>query len=778
MARGDADRPQPRQDPRRAQSRRSSSPGSTRRRQRRCGARETLAIPGAAFRKTGLGKDVTDKFLARTAGRAEGRLRRHHHVGARFVLHRMPPHIRTVCLEFFGQVRDSTPAIVEIKRLPRRAARRRDPRGPRASRRALREGGGLRDQGQAPRPAEDGAARRHRRRRRRRGREGGVRGGAHRQRARRRRASSPCRAEARKKFWLDRARTAAIARHTNAFKINEDVVIPLERLGDYTDGIERHQHRAVAREQARAAATRSRRSSRAGARARVGSGRRGAAADGGARREGRARRATLDRRRRAPAGRTCYAGIDDDVSRRCRIARSSSRGRPSSRRRSRRSSPAAPSRRCWRAASRSTREMLRGRVFVALHMHAGDGNVHTNIPVNSDDYAMLQEANAAVARIMALARALGGVISGEHGIGITKLEYLTDGGARAVRRVQGEGRSGGPLQRAASCCPAPTCASAYTPSFSLIGHESLILEAVARSAQIADSIKDCLRCGKCKPVCATHVPRANLLYSPRNKILATSLLIEAFLYEEQTRRGVSLAPLRRVLRRRRPLHRLPQVREAVPGRHRLRRRVDRDAQPAARRQGSSGSARARRRRCSSSTRPTRRRSSCTKRAMIDWGYTAQRLAHRVAKRLGVARRRREHPPATTGAPPLKAQVIHFINKPMPGGLPKRTSRALLDIEDDAIVPIIRDPARRRATPTRCSTFPGCGSERLFSQVGLATQAMLWHVGAQTVLPPGYLCCGYPQTSAGEADAGSRSSPTTACCSIASPTRSTISTSRR
>src|SRR5262249_36435525 len=71
------------------------------------------------------------------------------------------------------------------------------------------------------------------------------------------------------------------------------------------------------------------------------------------------------------------------------------------------------------------REVLRSRVFIALHMHAGDGNVHTNIPVNSDDYAMLQEATAAVARIMALARSLGGVISGEHGIGITKLEYLT-----------------------------------------------------------------------------------------------------------------------------------------------------------------------------------------------------------------------------------------------------------------------------------------------------------------------------------------------------------------
>ena len=32
--------------------------------------------------------------------------------------------------------------------------------------------------------------------------------------------------------------------------------------------------------------------------------------------------------------------------------------------------------------------VLRSRVFVALHMHAGDGNVHTNIPVNSDDYGL------------------------------------------------------------------------------------------------------------------------------------------------------------------------------------------------------------------------------------------------------------------------------------------------------------------------------------------------------------------------------------------------------
>jgi Fe-S oxidoreductase len=72
-----------------------------------------------------------------------------------------------------------------------------------------------------------------------------------------------------------------------------------------------------------------------------------------------------------------------------------------------------------------------------------------------------------------------------------------------------------------------------------MGHESLIMQQ-SDIGEIANSIKDCLRCGKCKPVCTTHVPQSNLLYSPRDKILATSALIEAFLYEEQTRRGVSI----------------------------------------------------------------------------------------------------------------------------------------------------------------------------------------------------------------------------------------------
>jgi len=135
--------------------------------------------------------------------------------------------------------------------------------------------------------------------------------------------------------------------------------------------------------------------------------------------------------------------------------------------------------------------------------------------------------------------------------------------------------------------------------------------------------------------------------------------------------------------------------------------------------------------------------------MIEWGYGAQRLAHRALGTLARAQTRR--PPATTGPAPLKEQVVHFVNKRMPGGLPKRTARALLDIEDRNYVPIIRDPVKTTSDSEAVFYFPGCGSERLFSQVGLATQAMLWHVGVQTVLPPGYLCCGYPQRGAGEYD---------------------------
>jgi Fe-S oxidoreductase len=383
-------------------------------------------------------------------------------------------------------------------------------------------------------------------------------------------------------------------------------------------------------------------------------------------------------------------------------------------------------------------------------MHAGDGNVHTNIPVNSDDYDMLARASDAVARIMALARSLGGAISGEHGIGITKLEFLEAAELEAFRAykaaVDPEGRfNAGKLLAGADL------ANAYTPSFALIGAESLILDETDLG-RVAGAIKDCLRCGKCKPPCATHVPRANLLYSPRNKILATSLLIEAILYEEQTRRGVALAHY----------DEFGDVADHCTVCHKCEPAcpVDIDFGDVSiimrnhlRRAG--------KRRFNAGTRASMlflnltdpRAVKVARTVMIDWGYRLQRFGYDTMKRLGVAKKQTANPPLTTGQKPLRAQVVHFLNKPMPGKLPKKTARALLDIEDARVVPIVRDPAKVSENSDAVFYFPGCGSERLFSQVGLATQAMLYEVGTQCVLPPGYLCCGYPQTAAGDSEKG-------------------------
>ena len=558
-------------------------------------------------------------------------------------------------------------------------------------------------------------------------------------------------AEARRKFWLDRSRTAAIARHTNAFKINEDVVIPLARLGDYTDGVERiNIERSIANKLALCDALDAFLAGDALAHA--------WGPDDEARPTAELLATKIDEARALVAAtRARWQDLLD------RIDATFPALQDHSITVSWKAELKAPLEEIFAGLAFAPvmakciaihREVLRSRVFVALHMHAGDGNVHTNLPVNSDDYAMLKEANAAVARIMALARSLGGVVSGEHGIGITKVEYLTTAElapfAAYKQKIDPAGRfNAGKLLRAEEL-PADLT-NAYTPSFSLIGHESLILEA-SEIGGIADSVKDCLRCGKCKPVCSTHVPRANLLYSPRNKILAASLLIEAFLYEEQTRRGVSL----------RHFDEFADVGDHCTVCHKCKSPcpVDIDfgdvsiaMRTLLRRQGKKRyrPAAAIAMLFLNATDPTTIK--LVRKAMIEWGYRAQRFAHAFARRAGLVQAQARRPPATVGKPSLKAQVIHFINKPMPGGLPKRTARALLDIEDDTIVPIIRNPKVPTEDSEAVFYFSGCGSERLFSQVGLATQAMLWHVGAQTVLPPGYLCCGYPQTAAGNHEKG-------------------------
>jgi FAD/FMN-containing dehydrogenase/Fe-S oxidoreductase len=708
---------------------------------------ERMDIPGKSFRKEGLGKDVTDKFLSGLPGiqkeGCDGLI-----TSARWIVHKMPAHTRTVCLEFFGNAKDAVPSIVEIKDFMFAEQKRGgailagfehlDDRYLKAVGYATKsKRGGLpkmvlvgdiagedadvvaRATSEVVRIANSRAG------------EGFI-------------AIS---VDARKKFWLDRKRTAAISRHTNAFKINEDVVIPLPRLAEYSDGIERINielslaNKLELCDALEAFFT-----------------------------QGQLPLGKSDDANEIPSAEL----LEDRVSQALSVVRevrSLWRGwldqveplfaqlQDHSLRASWKTQLRMPLQAVFNGAAFQPildectaihTRVLKGRVWIALHMHAGDGNVHTNLPVNSDNYDMLQTAHRAVARIMVLARSLDGVISGEHGIGITKLDFLTEAELQPFTdyklRVDPEGRfNKGKLLRDAAF-PADLT-NAYTPSFGLMGHESLIMQQ-SDIGDIAHSIKDCLRCGKCKPVCATHVPRANLLYSPRNKILATSLLIEAFLYEEQTRRGISIKhweEFEDVADHCTVCHKcltpcpvnIDFGEVSMNMRNLLRKMGQKSFRP--------GNAAAMF--FLNATNP--QTIKFMRSAMVDVGFKAQRMANDVLRTFAL--KQTAKPPASVGKAPIKEQVIHFINKKMPGGLPKKSARALLDIEDKDYVPIIRDPKRTTAETEAVFYFPGCGSERLFSQVGLATQAMLWHAGVQTVLPPGYLCCGYPQRGSGQFD---------------------------
>ncbi|MGD2083280.1 MAG: DUF3400 domain-containing protein, partial [Chromatiales bacterium] len=390
------------------------------------------------------------------------------------------------------------------------------------------------------------------------------------------------------------------------------------------------------------------------------------------------------------------------------------------------------------------------RLFVALHMHAGDGNVHTNIPVHSQDYAMLREADRVVGEIMALAQSLGGVISGEHGIGITKLQYLEPEKIEAFAEYKGRVDPEGRFNRG-MLMPGAGLERAYTPSLRLVQQEAIILEESELGA-LNDDIRHCLRCGKCKPVCMTHVPRANLLYSPRNKILGTGLIIEAFLYEEQTRRGLSL----------RHFEEMNDVADHCTVCHKCESPcpVDIDFGDVTMRMRKMLVEQGRKRFNPGAwaamgflnvTDP--RTVRLMRKAMAEWGFKGINLAHTMAKRLGVLGRGAERPANTTGEPRIREQVIELVRRPMRAPVPRHTLRSALGLEDPQTVPILRDPERGSEEAEAVFYFPGCGSERLFSEVGMATVAMLFETGAQTVLPPGYLCCGYPQTSAGQAERG-------------------------
>ncbi len=725
---------------------------------------EILSMPGSIFRKKGLGKDVTNKFLGGLPGvqkeGTDGFI-----TSARWILHKMPTHGRTICLEFFGAASLAGPAIVDITKFldthpkgcmlaglehlddrylhavnyPVKSQRNEYPKmvivgdivGDDEA--ALDEIVEQIVQMAEPRNGEGFIARTE---------------------------------EERFQFWHERSKTAAISAHTNAFKLNEDVVIPLDKIGEYTLACERFNIecsinnkldilRAIS-DYLSGYISLGKPTMTAGvAKETLLAGTVPVALNivSGAMTRWKFILDNLDRplvevvdHLRTLGAEITETTLDSYKDGRLfdvvydRVLRIS--WKKEVRYELFRVFGGEVFEKVRNEINAIHHRILRGRVFIALHMHAGDGNVHTNIPLNSDNYQMMQLGVKAVHLVMGLAHKLGGAISGEHGIGLTKIEFLDAASLVPLHEYLDKVDphhhfNAGKLRKDIAM------ENVYTPSFNLLGAESLIMQKTEIKS-ISDAIKNCLRCGKCKSKCTTHVPRASLLYSPRNKIIATSLLIEAFLYEEQTRRGLSPMHLDALedlsdhctlcMKCEKPCPVKINFGEVTMLMRNLLHRMGAASTTPAKKAGMDFL------RLSNPTAV-----EIARKGLVQWGYQAERWASDLTA--SAAKKQMSRPTNTTGKPGIVEHVVTLVNRKLPKPRVPATMRALMKLNDPTVVPIIRKPTAVDAEAV--FYFPGCGNERLYPEVGMATLAMLYDIGVQTVLPPKFLCCGYPQRGAGD-----------------------------
>lgn len=381
----------------------------------------------------------------------------------------------------------------------------------------------------------------------------------------------------------------------------------------------------------------------------------------------------------------------------------------------------------------NVKERLNKKVVIATHMHAGDGNIHVNIPVHSSDYHMMKEAEETAASIFKKTLDLDGVISGEHGIGLTKLSFLDDDILEAYAKYKEEAdpddlfnpmklRANFPMSRV------------YTPSFNLLELEAFILKA-ADLEELSTSIAPCLRCGKCKPVCNTHYPQATMFYNPRNKIQGVGLIIEAVLYDAQTTGDLSF----------RHFDKLTDISDHCTLCHKCETPCPVNIDFG---------------KVTLDIRKILVDRKKHKFKFLTW-FTLQYLNSRgylknLFLRLGFLR---------FGF--MGQKIAYLLNKPFSKITKKVAPKTALMFEakfPDAGKPSLREhlnlnepnhfytfQQKGKEIKKTVFYFPGCGSERMFPEISMATIALLYHSGVQVIIPPEFLCCGFPMLANGRTE---------------------------
>ncbi|MFW6324198.1 MAG: FAD-binding and (Fe-S)-binding domain-containing protein, partial [Desulfovibrionales bacterium] len=492
------------------------------------------------------------------------------------------------------------------------------------------------------------------------------------------------------RFWEDRHRLSAITRRTSGFKINEDVVIPLEVIPQFSDYIESLNLYYLA---------------------------------------------LAYRRALEEAGQLKGIDVGDEfINMEMDVATSIIRNEQASRDLSEQEFAVQihyffqdlrnryPK---HKDDLKSILDRLQStRIIVANHMHAGDGNCHVNIPVNSNDPDMMHLAEDAAERIFAKVVELKGGVSGEHGIGITKIAFLPEEKISDIREYKKKIdpnnvlNPGKLIQRELPVKP-------YTFSFNrlILDIDKTALPGKEILIRLLSNIQTCSRCGKCKQVCPMYYPEQGIMFHPRNKNITFGALVEALYYSQIIRKKPDpqlLGEMRNIVEHCTACGKCmaicPVKINSSEVTLELRSFLDEKA--------ASGHPVKNRILNFLAAEPEKRIPQAAKFAAV-----GQNIQNRSIGLVPSAWRKRAVSPILRGPGP----DLGFTN--LQESLKANQGSIFL-------------PADHSGDAEGVFYFPGCGASLFYRSIGLAGLRLLLAAGVPVALPPKHLCCGYPLLSAG------------------------------
>lgn len=364
------------------------------------------------------------------------------------------------------------------------------------------------------------------------------------------------------------------------------------------------------------------------------------------------------------------------------------------------------------------------RIVIATHMHAGDGNNHVNIPVFSNDRDMMKRAEKTAEDVMEKAVELNGVVSGEHGIGITKMKFLKADRLEELNRYRMEVDPDSIMNPGMLSDP-QIIDKVFTPSFNLLELEARILQ-YGSLAKLSSKISKCIRCGKCMPICCVYYPGSNIFFHPRNKNMVIGSLIEALLYDMQ----------RSHLPRFNQLKNLEEIADHCTMCKKclapcpvdidtaevsiLEREILSDL-------GYKHTAPATQLSLMYLNNRHPKFNAIFRKGVMEWGSAMQRLGAELFKKAPLPLQENEWKPLNM----LKSPMMPASKAPLGAALPPCSGHEALMIKPEADI------------KKTVFYFPGCGSERLYSEISKAAIYLLLKNNIRVVLPPPFLCCGFP-----------------------------------